>query len=517
MPFKLQEITFLQLFYIKGGMYMSLIDISNLSFSYESSIDPIFEHVSFQIDTNWKLGFTGRNGRGKTTFLNLLLGNYTYTGSIKTSVSFEYFPYHIQNQESLSIDIMREIAPLAFDWQLIKELSLMNVKEDVLYRPFCTLSQGERTKILLAALFLNDNKFLLIDEPTNHLDMDGRKKIAEYLKKKHGFILVSHDRTFLDTCIDHILVINKTNIEIQKGNFSSWQQNKEKEDQFELAENLKLKREIQHLKEAARITELWAQKTEESKFGQQNSGSKVDRGYVGHKAAKMMKRSKSTQRRQLNLLEQKAGLLKNIDLIEKLKIEPLKYHANRLVELKNISIAYETKEVIQDVNFTIEQGDRIALVGKNGSGKSSILKLILGDPIPYTGILQKGKLVISYVPQNADYLKGSLSEFINDSQINESLFKTILCKLDFARTLFDFPIDNYSSGQKKKLLIAASLCHKAHLYIWDEPLNYIDILSRIQIEELIIKFKPTILMVEHDSAFVSHTATKIIDITQKQT
>ena len=127
MPFKLQEITFLQLFYIKGGMYMSLIDISNLSFSYESCIDPIFEHVSFQIDTNWKLGFTGRNGRGKTTFLNLLLGNYTYTGSIKTSVSFEYFPYHIQNQESLSIDIMREIAPLAFDWQLIKELSLMNV------------------------------------------------------------------------------------------------------------------------------------------------------------------------------------------------------------------------------------------------------------------------------------------------------------------------------------------------------------------------------------------------------
>lgn len=159
------------------------------------------------------------------------------------------------------------------------------------------LSKGEQTKALLAALFLKENSFLLIDEPTNHLDTLGRKTLSDYLKRKHGFILVSHDRVFLDNCIDHILVINKTNIEVQRGNFSSWWRNKEMQDSFERAENEKHKKEISRLTAAAQKTSGWSDRVEKSKNGSTNSGSKLDKGYVGHKAAKMMKRSKAIENR----------------------------------------------------------------------------------------------------------------------------------------------------------------------------------------------------------------------------
>ncbi len=154
---------------------MSLINVSNLTFGYDSSAENIFENVSFQIDTNWKLGFTGRNGRGKTTFLKLLLGEYEYTGTISSSVDFEYFPYSVSNMDMLTTDIIDEVCLSCEQWEFMRELSLLSVDDDVLYRPFYTLSNGERTKVLLAALFLRENSFLLIDEPTNHLDMQARQ------------------------------------------------------------------------------------------------------------------------------------------------------------------------------------------------------------------------------------------------------------------------------------------------------------------------------------------------------
>jgi len=269
---------------------MALINVANLTFGYGGSYDNIFENVSFQIDTDWKLGFTGRNGRGKTTFLNLLLGKLEYSGTISAPVSFDYFPFPVANEENQTLDVISDIFPDYLHWELTRELSLLDVSEDVLYRPFHSLSNGEQTKVLLAAMFLKENQFLLIDEPTNHLDRNARKLVSDYLKTKSGFILVSHDRSFLDNCVDHILSINKTNIEIQKGNFSEWWENKKRQDNFELAENEKLKKDIKRLSESARRTGDWSHEVEKSKNGTRNSGSKLDKGYVGHKAAKMMKR-----------------------------------------------------------------------------------------------------------------------------------------------------------------------------------------------------------------------------------
>ena len=141
---------------------MSMIKIENLTFSYPTSYDNVFENVSFQVDTDWKLGFVGRNGRGKTTFLNLLLGKYEYSGKILSSVQFDYFPYPVSDKNRITEDILQEICPLAEEWELMRELSYLDVDVDVLWRPFETLSNGEQTKVLIAALFLNEGHLTIV-------------------------------------------------------------------------------------------------------------------------------------------------------------------------------------------------------------------------------------------------------------------------------------------------------------------------------------------------------------------
>ena len=488
---------------------MSLIQVSNLTFAYEGSYDPIFENVSFQIDTNWRLGFTGRNGRGKTTFLNLLLGRFPYRGSISASVSFSYFPYEIPDKTQLAIDVVEEIYPDYQYWQLAKEMNLLQLEEEALYRPFGTLSNGEQTKLMLAVLFLRENNFLLIDEPTNHLDIQGRELVSRYLKSKKGFILVSHDRAFLDGCVDHILSINKANIEVCRGNFSSWYENKQRQDAFELSENEKLKREIRRLEGTAREKAAWSDRAEATKIG----NHVFDRGYVGHKAEKMMARSKAIEKRQNAAIEEKSKLLKNIERSDTLKIFQTPFHTKRLASLVDVSVCYGETPVCRGVTFDIQQGDRIVLQGANGSGKSSIIKLICGENIPHTGEARIGTgLTISYVPQDASHLRGKLSDFARDSGIDESLFLALLAKLDVPKAQMEKDMSSLSAGQKKKVLLAKSICEPMHLHIWDEPMNYIDVISRMQIEALLLEYQPTILFVEHDKAFCDNVATKVVKL-----
>ncbi|MCM1090687.1 MAG: ABC-F type ribosomal protection protein [Butyrivibrio sp.] len=490
---------------------MSMINISKLTFAYEGSYDNVFEDVSFQIDTDWKLGFTGRNGRGKTTFLNLLMGKYPYSGTISKNVKTEYFPYPVNDMSQYAIEIMQSICPFAEDWEFLKETSLLDVDSEALYRPFETLSNGERTKVLLVALFLAPNHFLLIDEPTNHLDAESRRKVGEYLQHKKGFILVSHDRELLDACVDHILSINRTNIEIQQGNFSSWWKNKQLQDEFELDQNKKLKKEIGRLAQAAKQTAEWSDKVEKSKKGKTNSGSKIDRGYVGHKSAKMMKRAKSQESRMLTAVSDKSKLLQNLEQSDTLKITMIPYQKDILANAAQISLFYGDTPVCSDITFQIRQGDRILVKGKNGSGKSTLLKLLCGEDIKYSGALEIGSnLKISYVPQDTSFLRGSLSAYAEKSGIDESLFKTVLRKLGFERNQFEKVMEDFSGGQKKKVLIARSLCEQAHLFVWDEPLNFIDVISRIQIEELLLEYQPTMIFVEHDIAFQHNIATSEI-------
>lgn len=480
------------------------------------------------MDTNWKLGLIGRNGKGKTTLLRLLMGQYSYRGSISSSVLFDYFPFQIQKEdmERDTIEVIERIQPDYELWRICRELELLHVEADILYRPYQTLSHGERTKVMLAVLFSRENYFLLIDEPTNHLDMETRELLCAYLNRKKGFILVSHDRWLLDSCIDHVLALERNQIEVEKGNFTSWWENKQRRDQYEISENEKLKQEIKKMEESARKASAWAEKAENTKIGfnplKEHDRFLDTRAYIGEKARRMQQRRKNLERRQQTAIREKEQLLKNLEQPAQLRLTPLTHHKETYIRIKDASVSYGSHQVIRNFSMELKRGERILLQGKNGCGKSSILKMILRDAgMRLTGekdFCVQGQhelaagLEISYINQDTSFLRGSLDAYIERESLDGSLFRAILRKLDFERIQFEKPMEEYSEGQKKKVLIASSLLKPAHLYIWDEPMNYIDIFSRMQIEELILEYEPTMLLVEHDRDFGNRCATQVVTI-----
>jgi lincosamide and streptogramin A transport system ATP-binding/permease protein len=514
---------------------MAQINVSNLTFRYEGSSDNIFEDVSFRIDTDWKLGFIGRNGKGKTTFLNLLLGKHEYLGNIHASTVFDYFPYEMTREQMnhCSADMIEERMPDIELWKVICELEGLQLDAEILYRPFHTLSQGEQTKVMLSMLFARDNYFLLIDEPTNHLDTMSRNVVKEYLRSKKGYILVSHDRDLLDSCVDHVLILNRNSINIEKGNFTSWWENKEKRDLFEKTENEKHLQEIAKLKKASLQTSLWANKNESTKIGTnptKEHDRKINaRSYIGSKTKKMESRRKQIEQRMVREILQKEELLKDIEKSIDLKVKTLTHHKEVYVRAQEYHLSYiennQKCDVLKAFNMEIHRGERILLQGANGCGKSSFIQAVLragqyhkdrnddDRNMKEVGILDVASgLIISYINQDTSFLRGSLSKYLDENNLEESLIKAILRQLDFDRVQFEKNIEEYSMGQKKKLLLASSLMRQAHLYIWDEPFNHIDIFSRIQIENLIMNYQPTMLLVEHDPLFGEKVATRVVNM-----
>ena len=208
--------------------------------------------------------------------------------------------------------------------------------------------------------------------------------MSAYLKKKKGFILVSHDRRFLDGCVDHILSLNRADIEVQSGNSSSRMENFSRRQESELAQRERLKKDIGRLKKSAKRSEVWSDRVEASKKGA------ADKGYVGHKAAKMMKRAKAIETRQQKAVEQKSALLKNAETADALKIRPLEYRADTLVSFSDVAAIYDGSPVCRPVSFKIRRKERVMIDGRNGSGKSSLLKLLLHDSAGHTGTVSAG-------------------------------------------------------------------------------------------------------------------------------
>ena len=523
---------------------MAEIKVTDLTFAYEGTAEDVLEQVTFHVDTDWKLGFIGRNGKGKTTLLRLLMGDYEYQGSIVTNTHFDYFPYEVKAEDltKTADELMEGWKPQAESWQVLIQMNEIGMDAEFLYRPFGTLSHGERTRIMLAVLFAGENEFLLIDEPTNHLDAEVREMVKRYLASKKGFILVSHDRDLLDAVCDHMLVMNRETIEVQVGNFSSWWENKEKSDKNAIAENEKHRKEIGKLRAAADRSSRWAEKNENTKIGfdpvKEPERNISTRAYIGAKTKKMQARVKSYEKRMAREIEEKEGLLQDIERVPDLRLEPMRYHKEVLIHARDLALQYADAEqpLFRGVGFQVKRGDRIVIPGGNGCGKSSLIRKILqlagGNAGPADagreikaeekgdmssqlliteGTLEVGAgLVISYVNQDTSHLHGTLRDHCESEGLRENLLLAILRKLDFGREQFGKKMEDFSEGQKKKVLIAGSLITPAHLYIWDEPLNYIDVFSRMQIEKLILEFCPTMLLVEHDVRFREKVGTGFV-------
>lgn len=496
---------------------MSTIDVNQVSFSYGGSGLTLFDEVSLNIQTEWKLGLIGRNGRGKTTFFNLLQNKLPYSGQITHQEEFVYFPQYVSDETKYTYDIIDELNQCEL-WEVEKELSLLGLESDVLWRPYSSLSGGEKTKVLLAMLFADTDRFPLIDEPTNHLDMEARQQVADYLKQKRtGFIVISHDRIFIDEVCDHIMSIDKSKIEIIQGNYSSYQFQKDRQDSTEKAQNSKLQKEVSRLKETATKKSQWSTSREGDKYGKshvKNSGSVGGTGFIGARAAKVMKKSKVLERRMASEIEEKEQLLKNIEFIDPLTMNIQETHHKTFLRLEDVSLSFDGEALFNPVTFEIEKGDRVVLKGGNGSGKTSLIKAILNQ---FEGEMT-GEMTAfdeenwSLVRQNYAQNTGTITDFCKKHDLDREMFLSNLRKLGMERELFNNKIEHLSMGQRKKVELAKSLTQASSFYLWDEPLNYLDLFNYEQLEEVILEKNPTMLIVEHDQLFVDKIATKIIEL-----
>ena len=493
---------------------MSIIQIENLNFSYPDALEPIFSDFNLRIDTDWKLGLIGKNGKGKTTLLNILEGKLKGAGRICSNVTFRRFPCVVSDTDKSVYEIAEKIAPETEFWQIQKEVSLMGLPDDILYRPFKTLSGGERTKFLLAVLFAGEG-FPLLDEPTDHVDLDGRRHIAKYLSEKRGYIVVSHDRSFLDSCCDHIVALTSDGAELVRGNYSVWRSERDKREENERSRKQSLEKERVRLEKSAQAVKDWANKAERGKWrGNSSDNSPIDRGFVSARAAKMQKRSNAVSARRESAEENIRLLLKNYEETEALKITPLPFFSARLFSISDLNVSFSDKFVLKNISLEMGEGERVAITGKNGSGKSVFLKIIAGEFSGFQGIRNiSPQLKISYVPQIADYC-GLLSDYAKEYSIDESYFKAILSKFGFENKDFSRDMKYFSEGQKKKAALARSLCERAHIYICDEPLNYLDISVREQLTQAVVSSVISLIFVEHDKFFVNSVATRKLPLTK---
>lgn len=521
---------------------MAKIVINNLSYSYIQYYSPIFEHINLILDTNWKLGLIGRNGRGKTTFLNLIRGKLTPdSGKIIMDVNAEYFPYEIDYKYTKTIDIIKEnisglkrmensmkeivldndksraeeysilmnryidLDGFSIEGRIKKEMYLMQLPECLLEQDYELLSGGEKTKIQIITLFLRKDAFVLLDEPTNHLDIEGKRALAGYLKRKKGFIIATHDREFLNETIDHVLSINKCTIELEKGNYYSWRENKKKKELFELRASERLKREISQLEKSAQKSRNWSNVGNHQKY-EFRSMSRTN----GSKA--YMVRAKRAEENIEASLNVKKRLLKDFELTRQLSIAQDESDEDVMIKVNKLSYNYGERSVLRDLSFSICRGDRVWICGKNGCGKSTLLKLLSGQLPLYRGIIERTEgIQITEIFQNPLWTKGKLVNLVNDTTILDNIIEICLC-FDLNEDILDRPIETFSSGEKRKLDIARGLATGNQLILLDEPLNYMDVYFREQFEEAIMKSLPTIIFVEHDEMFGNRIANKIIEL-----
>lgn len=502
---------------------MSNLKISRLSFEYEDSNRYIFKNLNLDLDTDWKLGLIGRNGRGKTTFLNLLRGKYCGTGQIQGNTSFSYYPVKIQNSKNITFYELQD--QVAFEqWKLERELTLMNLDPDLLWQPFNTLSGGEQTKILLALSFTDQDSFPLIDEPTNHLDETSRKQVAEYLNgHDQGYIVVSHDRDFLNQVTDHILAIENTASHLYQGNYSTYEVTKKRRDDFDREKNKKLTEQVKKLNQEKVQFHNWAAKIEaRKKLGMKtqhiiNRRTRLNKGAIGHQAAKMMKKSINARNRMDKRIAEKEGMLKNIEKVPTLTMNFQADYHREILQLNDLSLQLKnSRELFKNLTLSLNNHEIIAVKGKNGSGKSTLIKYLLGIS---QNLIAKGNyeliesLKISYLPQEFVMYSGSLKDFAKKYHLSYEALLSNLKKMGFARADFTTRIEKMSMGQQKRVALAKSLTEPANLYLWDEPANYLDVFNQDQLIKLLKSVKPTMLLIEHDPYFITSVADQQIKLT----
>ena len=505
----------------------------------------VLESVSFEVHKGERIGLVGRNGSGKSTILEIISGKEEIDGgtlSIRKGAKVGYlkqipsFPEEYTGRDALNTAFI-EINKLEVDiGDLEKKMSNSSEKElekvfkqysevqqiyetlggydkeeklnkvsqglklneDILNKPFSILSGGEKTTVMLGKILLENPDILLLDEPTNHLDMESLEWLEGYIKQYSGtVIIVSHDRYFLDKAVTSIVELEDNKSTTYQGNYSAYIKKKDEDLLLQYQEYRDQQKKIDQMEKSIKNLRDWALRGDNGKFFR--------------RAASMQKRlDKMDKVHKPNLNKKSMNL--NLILEER--------SGEEVIKVKEATKTFGDKELFVNGEFNVTYGEKVALIGSNGCGKSTFLKILLGYEDIDSGIIKLGESVrATYLSQNIEFNNDNatiLECFREDIQILEGKAREYLARFMFLGESVYKKVGSLSGGEKTRLMLSKLLFKDVNLLILDEPTNHLDIDSIETLEEALEDFQGTIFFISHDRYFINKIGRRIVELSDKE-
>jgi len=512
----------------EGSFFMltntqTVLKVINLEKSFH--LKKVLDNLQFDIKNGERIGLVGYNGTGKTTLANIILGKIApdkgivekskdlTIGYLSQSIDYQVSDF----QQSLSGNTKNHLLEHASMLGLTK---VYNWEDERLGH----LSGGEKLKLALAMVWASKPDFLILDEPTNHLDYKGIEWLVSELEKFRGPVLIiSHDRHFLDKTVTRIFELENSKINFYNGNYSDYR--KEKQQRIE---NQRHQYDVQQqkIKEVeTQITQLksWSEKAHRESTKKGKGPSKRQNGikeYHRVKAKKTDNQVKSKMKRLQNDLE-KNKLEKPLDDVQiRFQFDAQGKRGKRIVEAKNLSKSFANRTLFQKSNFYINYGERLGLLGENGCGKTTLIKMILGQEGYSNGDLWSSDSVkIAYLSQDVDDLPSDKTAIeALGFKDHESVLKarTLLANIGLKEALITKPIGTLSLGERTRVKLVDILMKEYDVLILDEPTNHLDLPSREQLENTLSEFTGTIITVSHDYYFLNKLCDRLLVFEDQQ-
>ena len=508
------------------------ISVSNLSKEFEVG-KKILDGLTFQIDQGERVGLLGKNGAGKTTLFKILTGELDwddgevhiapgkgvglisqipvyppeYTVEDVLQTAFGRLHDMEKEMEELTVRMGQDSDPAllrrydaltaAFEagggydtvTPLNKVCNGLEISQGMRGQLFSSLSGGEKTRVNLARLILEDTDILLLDEPTNHLDLRATEWLEEYLDRYKGTVLaISHDRWFLDRVVKRVIEIQEGKAEFYEGNYSFYVVEKEHRYQEKLKQYEKEQAKIEQLEKAAEQLRVWAYSGNDKTFKRAQSMEK--------RIERLRTTDKPTKERRLDI-----------------KFGEREFRGDEVLTIKELKKSFDGRTLFDHVNLEVVGGERIALLGDNGTGKSTLLKILLKEEEPDSGKLKMGPTVkVGYLPQIIHFShpeRNLVDTMIYEQDCSTQTARNRLAAFNFRGEDVFKPVSALSGGEQSRLRLCMLMDEKINLLILDEPTNHLDIASREWIEDAVADYEGNLLFVSHDRYFIKQFATRI--------
>ena len=522
---------------------MLLLQAKTISFRYEEMFEPLFSGVNVSLYAGDKVALLGHNGVGKTTLLKVLLGDLESDGEVIRSggmavlrqedklefeglvveallghhaVSDLFFEMRVAEEAGLPDPLRYADVVATFTEQggfellsrIEAELSQLGFSEAVLQQEASELSGGQRRLLKIMSLFMSMADVIVLDEPSNYLDESATAFLIEKIRSFAGACLVvSHDRWFLDQVVTKVLELEHGQLTEYRGNYSVFRETKDGIHRQKVRKKAKLESEITKLQGVERTYKTWGARKEKEKSGA------LDKGFVGARAAKLRKRAIMAKERMHDRIEELKEAKPWVDKQYELFFEEASVPSGSCLLLRELSFTYGTESVFSELSLTLEWGERLAVVGENGSGKSTLIKLLLEQLNASSGELLWSKGVrLAYLPQL--WVKPDAADKAADlfSEAELQQARTMLGALRLKGELIYQPFSSLSEGQKRKVSLVRVMLDKPNVLILDEPTTHLDYEAVEMLEDALLDYAGTVILVSHDRYLRDRVCEGVIEI-----